>query len=75
MNRGQEERLGDLDDLAGIGELGRTLDDQLVAGKGRHPVADGRRGRNQVEVILALEPLLNDLHVEEPEKAAAKSKP
>ena len=36
-------------------------------------VDDARRGRDEVEVELALEALLDDLHVEQPEEAAAKA--
>ena len=38
-----------------------------------HAVGDVRRGHDQVEVELALEPLADDLHVEQPEEAAAKA--
>ena len=37
-----------------------------------HAVLDRRRGRDQVEVELALEPLLDDLHVQQAQEAAAK---
>src|SRR5690606_23172628 len=36
-------------------------------------VNDGRRARDEVEVVLALESLLHDVHVQEPEKAAAEA--
>ena len=36
-------------------------------------VDDARRGRDEVEVELALEALLDDLHVEQPEEAAAEA--
>ena len=36
-------------------------------------VDDARRGRDEVEVVLALEALLDDLHVEQAEEAAAEA--
>ena len=41
----------------------------------RHAVLDRRRRREQVEVELALEPLLDDLHVQQPEESAAEPEP
>ena len=38
-----------------------------------HAVGDVRRGDEQVEVELALEPLADDLHVQQPEEAAAEA--
>ena len=38
-----------------------------------HPVDDRRRGRDQVEVELARQPLLDDLEVQQAEKAAAEA--
>ena len=40
-----------------------------------HLVGDVRRGHQQVEVELPLEPLADDLHVQEPEEAAAEAEP
>ena len=36
-------------------------------------VDDGRRRRDQVHVVLALEPLLHDVHVQQAEEAAAEA--
>ena len=36
-------------------------------------VDDGRRGRDEVHVVFALEPLLHDVHVQQAEEAAAKA--
>jgi hypothetical protein len=52
--------------------LGRVVDLELLAFLRQHAVGDVRRGHQQVEVELPLEPLANDLHVQEPEKAAAE---
>ena len=40
---------------------------------GSHAVGDVRRGHEQVEVELALEPLAHDLHVQQAEEAAAEA--
>ena len=39
----------------------------------QHLVDDGRRRADQVEVVLALQTLLDDVHVQQAEKAAAKA--
>ena len=39
----------------------------------RHAIQHARRGRDQVHVELALEPLLDDLHVQQPEEPAAEA--
>src|SRR5947208_16400722 len=36
-------------------------------------MAHSRRSRDQVEVVLTLEPLLNDLHVQQPEEPAPEA--
>ena len=40
----------------------------------RDAVAHAGRGGDEVEIELALQPLLNDLHVQQAEEAAAKTK-
>ncbi len=57
----------------GLGQLGRVLDADLLAGREHHVVDDARRRGDEVEVELALEALLDDLHVEEPEKPTAEA--
>ena len=37
--------------------------------------ADGRRGRDEVQVVFALEALLHDLHVQQAQEPAAKAEP
>ena len=60
-------------DPAGIGQLRRAVDLlHHAVGRG-HAVEHARRGRDQVHVELALEPLLDDLHVQQPEEAAAEA--
>ena len=68
-----EDRLVDVVDVRFGGELApgcRLV--FIVPSFMKHVIDDARRGGDEVEVVLALEPLLDDLHVEEPEEAAAK---
>ena len=72
-DRRLDDRLFDLRDADGVGHLrGRVDLDHLAVGR-RHAVAHAGRGRDEVEVELALEPLLHDLHVEQAEEAAAEA--
>ena len=68
-----DDRLLDLLDAAGVGQLRRAVDLLHHAVGRRHAVENARRGRDQVHVELALEPLLDDLHVEQAEEAAAEA--
>ena len=73
QDRGGDDRLLDRDDPAGVGQAGRRVDlDHLAVGL-QHAVAHRGRGDQQLEVELALEPLLDDLHVQEPQEAAAEA--
>ena len=56
-----------------IGQLGRVVDLDDVAVGGGDAIEHARRGGDQVEVELALEPLLDDLHVQQAEEAAAEA--
>ncbi len=68
-----DDRLFDLGDADGVGHLRGRIDlDHLAVGR-RHAVAHAGRGRDEVEIELALKPLLHDLHVEEAEEAAAEA--
>ena len=61
-------------DLLQLGRhLGRVVHLAPLAVALEHAVGDVRRGDDQVEVELALEPLAHDLHVEQPEEAAAEA--
>ena len=53
--------------------LGRVVHLAPVPVALEHAVGDVRRGHDQVEVELALEPLADDLHVQQPEEAAAEA--
>ena len=70
-DRGPDVRLLDLLELGR--HLGRVVHLAPVAVALEHAVGDVRRGHDQVEVELALEPLAHDLHVEQPEEAAAEA--
>ena len=59
-----------LDALELARHLRRVVHLDHLAGPRRRAVGDVRRGDEQVEVELALEPLADDLHVQEPEEAA-----
>ena len=63
-----------LDFLELAREVGRVVHlDPLRVVSLLHAVRDGRRGDEQVEVELALEPLAHDLHVQQAEEAAAEA--
>ncbi len=64
-------RLLDLLELAR--HLGRVVHLDLLARPRRRAVRDVRRGDEEIEVELALEPLAHDLHVQEAEEAAAEA--
>ncbi len=67
-------RLLDGLDLADVRELGGVVHrDDAAVHRQQHAVLDRRRARNEVEVELALETLLDDLHVEEAEEAAPEA--
>ena len=57
----------------GVGISDGLCDLDLLAGPCLDAVGDVRRGHEQIEVELALEPLAHDLHVQEAEEAAAEA--
>ena len=63
----------DLLDLHHVRHVDRIVDLDLLPVGERHLVDHRRRGRDQVEVEFALQPLLDDLEVQQPEKAAAEA--
>ena len=73
QDRGGDDRLLDRVDLAGVGQAGRRVDLDHLAVRLQHAVAHRGRGDQQLEVELALEPLLDDLHVQEAQEAAAEA--
>src|SRR6478672_9348550 len=68
-----DPRLFDLGDLLQFGHVGRVVPLLYAAVGHMHSVDDGGRGGDQVDVELALEPLADDLEMQEPEKAAAET--
>src|SRR5439155_24448840 len=56
-------------------QLRRRVDRYLASIGEEHPVLDRRRRRQQVEAVLALEPFLHDVHVQQPEEARAEPGP
>ena len=55
-----------------IGHIGRVLQGAHHAVGQMHPVDDRRSGRQEVEIELAGQPLLDDLEMEQTEKPAAE---
>ena len=73
-HRGVDHRLLDRVVRAGRRHLRRVVHDlHLVAAV--HAELDVRRGRDQLQVELALQPLLHDVHVQQPEEPAAEPEP
>ena len=71
-HRGLDVRLLDRLDL--VRHVGGVVHLEPVAARpGLDAVGDVRRGHEQVEVELALEPLADDLHVQQAEEAAAEA--
>ena len=67
-----DHRLLDPSILPSMGNLRRVVELDDLAVLEHAAKAHGRRGRDEVEVVLALEPLLDDLHVEQAQEAAAE---
>ncbi len=72
-NVSAHDRLADFLDDAWIGQMRGIIDVQGLAARGQDFVNDAGRRGDDVHVVLAPEPFLDDLHVQQTEKAAAKS--
>ena len=70
---GLDPRLLDALDAAGIGHVGRVVHLELRAVVEIDVIDDARRRGDEVEVELALEPLGDDLQVQQPQEAAAEA--
>src|SRR6202042_890023 len=69
-----DDRLFDLLDLGGIGPAGGVVDfDDGAVGEG-DVIAHAGRGNDEVEIIFALEALLDDFQMEQAKEAAAEAK-
>src|SRR5271168_2658363 len=72
-NLGGNDRLLNIFDVGGIWPARRIVDfDRAAIGHGDE-ITHARRSGDEVELIFALQALLNDFHVQEAEKAAAKA--
>ena len=60
-------------DVIGVRHIDRIVDFQLLAVAQLDLVDHRGRGRDQIEIEFALEPLLDDLQMQEPEEAAAEA--
>ncbi len=67
-------RLTKLGDISTIGDILRLVDFQRIACLRHNLIRDVRRRLNQVDRRLLLQPLLHNLHVQQPEKSATKTK-
>ena len=65
--------LADLLDERAVGHVGRRVHLDNVAIGQRQLVLDVRRGGEQLEVVFPLEPLTNDVHVQQAEEAAPEA--
>ena len=70
---GADDRLAHLGDLVHRRQLGRVVQRQHLAVGLQYLVDHRGRGRDQVEVVLALQALLHDLHVQHAQEAAAEA--
>jgi hypothetical protein len=70
---GPDVGLAHLGDARRVGHVGRVVDRDHGAVGERDLKLDARHGGHQLEVVLALEPLAHDVHVQEAEEAAAEA--
>ena len=64
----ENDRLADLPHLVRLGQIGRVLYFHDLAVELLDLVDHGGRRRDQRQIVLALEPLLDDLHVQQPQE-------
>ena len=69
-----DPRLADRLDLVGIGHVGRVVQVDLPAAMGQLDlIHHRRRGGDQVEIIFAGQPLLDDLQMQQPQETATET--
>ena len=68
-----DERLADLLDRARVGHVRGVVHLELLAVRQRHVELHRGHRRQQLQVVLALQALAHDVHVQQAEKAAAKA--
>ena len=59
----------------GFGKFGRVIDLDHFVLDIRNAVTNAGRGRDQIDIELALQPLLHDLQMQQAEEAAAETEP
>ena len=69
----RDDRLANFIDAACIGNFRRVFDHHDFAVGLEHFIHHARGGRDQVLVEFAFQPFLNNFHVQQPQKAAAKT--
>ena len=73
QNHGENHRLFHFGDLAYIGPARGIIHLDHLAVRLGDLIAHSRRRRDQVEIVLALQAFLDDLHVQQAEKATAEA--
>src|SRR6478672_6602605 len=74
-NVGFHDRLADFIDDARVGQMRRVIDQESFAARGQNFVDHAWGSRDDIHVVLAPKPFLDDLHVEQTEEPAAKTEP
>ncbi len=73
VDMGVRNRFFGLRDQRRVGIIGRVVDGDHFAVGLRDMVNDARRGCDDVQIVFALQPLLDDLHMQKPQEAAAET--
>ena len=68
-------RLGDGGDFARRRHLARIIHTKLFAGFGGDEIFHRRRGRHEINGELPMQPLVDDFHMQQPQKSAAEAEP
>ncbi|MNF84276.1 hypothetical protein D3C84_666280 [compost metagenome] len=72
-NVGPNDRFAHVFDGRQVGQLGRVVDVDRLTGLEQQLEDYRRRGGDQVQVVLALQALLDDFHVQHAEETAAEA--